>query len=69
MLATKQFCGMSNGSACNSKSYTYSHVLSSMKIAATQIEEAIRISWDWDVDLENAQEQIKLFLEGVKSLA
>ncbi len=69
ILATKQFCGMSNGSACNSKSYTYSHVLSSMKIAAPQIEEAIRISWDWDVDLEVALEQIKLFFEGVKSLA
>lgn len=68
MLATKKYCGVSNGSACNSKNYNYSYVLSAMKIDATQIEEAVRISWDWDVDLEIVEEQIKLLFEGVKSL-
>ncbi len=45
MISTKQFCGISNGSACTSKSYAPSYVLVSMGIPKEQIESSIRISW------------------------
>ena len=45
MLATRKFCALSNGSACNSHSYKPSHVLSAMGLDASRIESAIRISW------------------------
>ena len=50
MLSTKQFCGISNGSACTSSNYSHSHVLSSMKLSEERIESAVRISWDADAD-------------------
>jgi len=45
MLATKQYCAVSNGSACNSHSYKPSHVLSAMGLDTEIIESSIRISW------------------------
>lgn len=45
MLATRQYCSVSNGSACNSSSYKPSHVLSAMGLELDRIESAIRISW------------------------
>lgn len=45
MLATKQFCSVSNGAACTSHDYKYSHVLSSMGLSESRAESAIRISW------------------------
>lgn len=48
MLATRQFCAVSNGSACNSSSYKPSHVLSAMGLTLDRIESAIRISWGID---------------------
>ena len=48
MLATRQFCAVSNGSACNSSSYKPSYVLSAMGLALDRIECAIRISWGID---------------------
>lgn len=45
MISTKRFCGVSNGSACTSKSYAPSYVLVSMGIPEEQIESSIRISW------------------------
>lgn len=45
MISTKQFCGISNGSACTSKSYSPSYVLVTMGIPADQIESSVRISW------------------------
>ena len=45
MISTKQFCGISNGSACTSKSYTPSYVLLAMGIPTDQIESSVRISW------------------------
>ena len=48
MLATRQFCSVSNGSACNSSSYKPSHVLSAMGLDLDRIESAIRISWGKD---------------------
>ena len=45
MLSTKQYCGISNGSACNSKSYEPSYVLTAMGIPTEKIENTVRISW------------------------
>ena len=45
MLATKQHCSVSNGSACTSHDYSHSHVLTAMGLSDERIESAIRISW------------------------
>jgi cysteine desulfurase len=45
MLATKQYCSVSNGSACTSHDYKPSHVLAAMGLSDERIESAIRISW------------------------
>ncbi len=45
MLATKQYCAVSNGSACNSSSYKLSYVLEAMGIADEVISSAVRISF------------------------
>jgi cysteine desulfurase len=45
MLATKQYCSVSNGSACTSHDYSHSHVLTAMGLQDELIESAIRISW------------------------
>lgn len=45
MIATKQFCSVSNGSACTSHDYSHSHVLTAMGLSAERIESAIRMSW------------------------
>lgn len=45
MISTKQFCGISNGSACTSKSYSLSYVLLEMGVPVDQIESSVRISW------------------------
>ena len=44
MISSKQYCGVSNGSACTSKSYSPSYVLVAMGIPKEQIESSIRIS-------------------------
>lgn len=69
MLSTKQFCGISNGSACNSNSYAPSYVLSAMGIPVNQIESAIRISWGADTNKEELQQQFSNMLEVAKGLA
>lgn len=48
MISTKQYCGLSNGSACTSKSYSPSYVLAAMGIPLVQIENSVRISWGPD---------------------
>lgn len=45
MLASKQYCSISNGSACTSEKYSVSYVLSSMGLSQEDAESAIRISW------------------------
>ena len=43
MLATKQYCSISNGSACNSNSYSVSYVLKAMGLGDEVIRNSIRI--------------------------
>jgi cysteine desulfurase len=45
ILQLKETIAISNGSACTSSSYTFSHVLSSMGLSKERIKGAVRISW------------------------
>ncbi len=64
MISTKQYCGLANGSACTSKSYSPSYVLGAMGIPTSQIENSIRISWGpgtpMDDVIENFRELLKI---------
>jgi len=66
MLASKQYCGVSNGSACTSHDYRPSHVLTAMGLPEARIESAIRISWGYD---RFAITQVQALLETAKQLA
>ncbi|WP_097006583.1 cysteine desulfurase family protein [Lacrimispora amygdalina] len=68
MLSTKQYCGVSNGSACTSKSYSPSYVLVAMGISEEQIESSIRISWGPNTLVEEVKEGINLLLETAKQI-
>lgn len=68
MLATKKYCGVSNGSACTSSDYSASHVLSAMKIPDERIESAIRISWGPDIDAVDLAKDFRKLLEMVECL-
>jgi len=48
MIATNQYCSISNGSACTSRDYSYSHVLMAMGLSEERLESAIRLSWGAD---------------------
>lgn len=45
MIATKQYCSVSNGSACTSSDYSPSYVLKAMGLPDERLESAIRLSW------------------------
>lgn len=64
LLATKQYCSLSNGSACTSHDYSHSHVLIAMGLPNERIESAIRISWG----TEFADSELVKVLEVVKGL-
>ena len=56
ILALKDVIAISNGSACTSASYTFSHVLTAMDLPREQVKGALRLSWchltpavDWDI--------------------
>lgn len=60
-LAVKENYAFSNGSACNSGSHTPSYVLAAMGLDEARINEAIRISWNYDtiVDFTALVEYVK----------
>ena len=68
MIITKQYCSISNGSACTSKSYDPSYVLAVMGIPVEQIESSVRISWGPETDFEMFEQSISALLETAKSL-
>lgn len=68
MILTKQYCGVSNGSACNSKSYSPSYVLRSMGTPVEQIENSIRISWGADTDPQALRTEFSKLLSTAKTL-
>lgn len=69
MLSSKQYCGISNGSACTSNDYSPSYVLTAMGLDKDIISSAIRISWGADSDLLEICSNIKSLLEVAKGLA
>ena len=68
MISTKQFCAVSNGSACTSKSYSPSYVLIAMGIPTEQIESSVRISWGVDTDEEELLTNLSNLLETAKNM-
>ena len=68
MLSSKRYCGISNGSACNSKSYSPSYVLSAMGIPEEDIESSLRISWGPETDEEEAEIAFDNLLSVAKGL-
>ena len=68
MLSSKQYCGVSNGSACTSNDYSPSYVLTAMGIDKDKISSSIRISWGADSDLDDVKKNIKELLTVAKGL-
>ena len=69
MISTKQYCALSNGSACTSKSYEPSHVLLAMGIPAEKIQSSIRISWGPGIDKVNICKNFLEIINTVKKFA
>ena len=69
MLSAKQYCGVSNGSACNSNSYAPSYVLVAMGIPTEQVENSIRISWGARMEYEDIKRAFKELLAVAKKLS
>lgn len=69
MMATRQYCGISNGSACTSKNYNVSYVLSSMGLSQEDAESAIRISWGAYVDYEKVADSFKQLVAVAKQMS
>lgn len=68
MLATKAYCGISNGSACTSKSYTASYVLKAMGLPDDVVNSAIRISWGHQSDIAEIKMNFHKLLESAYSM-
>ena len=68
MLATKQYCGVSNGSACTSSSYSHSHVISAMHLSDERVESAIRISWGKEISPKNLLGEFERLLQVVREI-
>lgn len=68
MISTKEYCAISNGSACNSNSYKPSYVLNAMGISEERIRNSIRISWGPEILVEAIEDSFGNFLEIAKGL-
>lgn len=68
MISTKQYCSVSNGSACTSQNYSPSYVLSAMGISNEQIEQSIRISWGPETDKMELVKEFSNLLRIAKEL-
>lgn len=68
MLATKQYCGVSNGSACTSKNYSPSYVLTAMGLPTERVESSIRISWGPGVEKKELEDEFTKLLDVAKEM-
>ena len=68
MLSTKQYCGISNGSACTSQEYSPSYVLTAMGLAPERISSAIRISWGPRTSIEEIEKALEDLLNTARGL-
>lgn len=69
MVATKMHCGISNGSACTSKNYGPSYILSAMGVSSEKIANSIRVSWAANIDKYDLRKEFILLLETAKNMA
>jgi len=69
MISTKNYCGISNGSACTSKNYSPSYVLTAMGLPTEKIENSVRISWGPDTDIDLLKTDFMKLIEIAKMLA
>lgn len=68
MLSSKEYCGVSNGSACTSSSYSPSYVLVAMGMGEDDIDQSIRLSWGRNVDIDVLRDNFEKLLEVAKEL-
>ena len=68
MLSTKQYCAISNGSACTSHDYSPSYVLAAMGLDEDRVSSAIRISWGAKTDKDELTNQVGKLIEVAKRL-
>ena len=68
MISTKQYCSISNGSACTSKSYSPSYVLSAMGVPENEIECSVRISWGPDTSSEELVYNLKQLIDAARQI-
>lgn len=68
MISSKQYCSISNGSACTSKSYAPSYVLSAMGVPESEIECSVRISWGPDTSTEELTDNLMHLIETAKQI-
>lgn len=68
MISSKQYCSISNGSACTSESYAPSYVLSAMGVPEDEIECSVRISWGPDTSSEELADNLKQLIETAKQM-
>lgn len=68
MLSSKEYCSISNGSACTSKNYAPSYVLSAMGIPTSNIESSVRISWGPDTSTEELMDNLGKMIEIAKQI-
>ena len=68
MLLSREYCSISNGSACTSRSYSPSYVLLAMGLSIDQIESSIRVSWGADTDERQFCAEFSSLLAVVKEI-
>ena len=68
MISSRQFCSISNGSACTSRSYAPSYVLTAMGIPESDIECSVRISWGPDTPQEELASNLRKMIETAKQI-
>ncbi len=69
MLASRDICAISNGSACNSHSYSKSYVLAAMGYSDERIEESLRISWGYESNISDLEQSLYDLLSVASQLA
>ena len=68
MIMSKQYCSISNGSACTSKNYSPSYVLKAMEIPEEEIECSVRISWGSDTSENELKENLVKLIDTAKQI-
>lgn len=68
MLSTRQYCAISNGSACTSHDYSPSYVLKAMGLDEDRISSAVRLSWGARTKKDELMIQVGNLIKGAKGL-